>query len=87
MIAGRLGITPEQLPEDPAELTLALAQLAKRGGGHRLATKKRELPELAPSKADLSAWNPNGSAGAGSGSWLADLLALLQLGGGALADE
>ena len=87
MIAARLGVTPDELPDDPAELTLALAQLAKRGGGHRLATEKRELPELTPTETDLAAWDPDGSRGAGTGSWLADLLALLQAAGTTLADD
>lgn len=78
LLAGRLGITVEQLPEDPSELLLAIRQLRKRGGGHRLATEKQETPELKPTEDDHNAWNRDGSPEGGLSSWLNEYLTLVQ---------
>jgi hypothetical protein len=80
LIAGRLGITEAQLPEDPAELLLAIRQLRKRGGGQRLATENKETPELKPSDEDLAAWNRDGVPGASASAWLNEFLMLIQSG-------
>lgn len=90
LIAGRLGIATEQLPEDPAELLLAIRQLGKRGGGHRLATEPKETPTLKPTAADQAAWNPDASpTSAGGSTWLNQFLNLVQSGPlqDALGDE
>ncbi len=78
LIAGRLGIGVEQLPEDPVELLLAIRQLRKRGGGHRLATERQETPEL--TEDDHNAWNRDGTPNGGLGSWLNEYLTLIQSG-------
>ncbi len=80
LIAARLGITVAQLPEDPAELLLAIRQLRKRGGGHRLATERKEAPEIKPTDDDLAAWNRDGIPGESASTWLNTFLTLIQSG-------
>jgi hypothetical protein len=84
LIAGRLGILASQLPEDPSELLLAIRQLRKRGGGHRLATELKEKPELEPSADDKSVWNRDGLAPENLQTWINDFFTLAQ--SGALQD-
>jgi hypothetical protein len=80
LIAGRLGIGIAQLPEDPAELLLAIRQLRKRGGGHRLATEAHETPEIGPSEEDRKVWDRDGTPTGDLGSWLGEYLTLIQSG-------
>jgi hypothetical protein len=61
-IAGRLGLPPTLLPEDPAELVAAVRQLSSRGGGLRLSPDVIAAPDPVPSDLDVAVWNPDGSA-------------------------
>lgn len=89
LIASRLGIAVTQLPENPAELLLAIRQLRKRGGGHRLATEGKETPEIKPTDDDLAAWDRDGTPGESPSTWLNEFLTLIQSGPlqDALGDE
>jgi hypothetical protein len=80
LIAGCLGIVVTQLAKDPAELLLAIRQLCKRGGGHRLATEGKKTPELKPTDDDLSAWDRDGTPGGSPSTWLNEFLTLIQSG-------
>ena len=86
LIAGRLGLTVNLLPEDPAELVRAVRELSLRGGGLRLSPLTIDAPDPDPSDIDVAAWNPDGSP-AGSFDamgWLAALAVAVQ---GELAAE
>jgi hypothetical protein len=61
-IAGRLGLPPTLLPEDPAELVAAVRELSSRGGGLRLSPDVITVPDPVPSDLDVAVWNPDGSA-------------------------
>ena len=45
LIAGRLGLQPPLLPEDPDELVAAVRQLSSRGGGMRLSPDTIAVPD------------------------------------------
>lgn len=80
LIAGRLGLAPNLLPEDPAELVRAIRQLSARGGGLRLSPEPIEQPKPVPSDLDVSIWNPDGSPVSGFDplGWLGGLAAGVQ---------
>ncbi len=80
LIAGRLGLKPSQLPEDPDELLLGIRQLSKRGGGHRLAVERIVTRELEPTKDDPTVWNRDGRAGENLADWINELFTLIQSG-------
>ena len=80
LLAGRLGIELAQLPENPAELLLAIRQLKKRGGGHRLAAEAKLVPSIESTDDDLAAWNRDGTPGASLDGWLSDFLQLVLIG-------
>jgi hypothetical protein len=61
LIAGRLGLVAQLLPEDPEQLVRAVRQLSARGGGLRFAPEAIEVPDPVPSDPDVRAWNPDGS--------------------------
>ena len=61
LIAGRLGLAPTLLPEDPTELVAAVRQLSSRGGGLRLSPDPIAIPDPVPSEFDVRVWNPDGS--------------------------
>ncbi|WP_109474664.1 hypothetical protein [Ornithinimicrobium cavernae] len=61
LVAGRLGLAPTLLPEDPAELVRAVRTLSNRGGGLRLAPEVITPPDQEPSELDTRVWNPDGS--------------------------
>ena len=61
LIAGRLGLAPTLLPEDPTELVAAVRQLSSRGGGLRLSPDPIAVPDPVPSDLDVTVWNPDGS--------------------------
>ncbi|WP_114907901.1 hypothetical protein [Ornithinimicrobium murale] len=61
LVAGRLGLAPTLLPEDPAELVRAVRTLSNRGGGLRLAPEVIVPADQEPSELDTRVWNPDGS--------------------------
>jgi hypothetical protein len=61
LVAGRLGIATDLLPEDPDDVVHAVARLGLRGGGVRLSPEPLVAPEPPPSATDISVWNPDGS--------------------------
>lgn len=75
LIAGRLGLAPERLPEDPDELVMAERQLSARGGGLRLSPETIDVPDPVPTDLDVDVWNPDGSPADGFNflTWLATL--------------
>jgi hypothetical protein len=77
LVAGRLGLAPTLLPEDPAELVRAVRQLASRGGGLRLSPEAIDDPGESVTELDTRVWNPDGSHVAGFNfvDWLAGLAA------------
>ncbi|WP_300080732.1 hypothetical protein [Propioniciclava sp.] len=80
LIAGRLGLAANLLPEDPAELVRAIRQLSARGGGLRLSPEPIEQPKPAPAESDVAIWNPDGSPVTGFDplGWLGGLAAEVQ---------
>ena len=80
LIAGRLGLQPPLLPEDPDELVAAVRQLSSRGGGMRLSPDPIAVPDPAPSDLDVTVWNPDGSpvSGFDAMAWLAALAVEVQ---------
>jgi len=77
LIAGRLGLSPTLVPDDPGELIDAITLLGTRGGGSRLATAVIEPPDPEPSTVDIDAWNRDGSPrdDFNAVGWLAELTA------------
>jgi hypothetical protein len=87
LVAGRLGLAPAELPDDPAELVVLLQRLMAQGGGGRLATAR---PFLAPDRTtslvdpnlvqEVDIWNRDGSDRAANrpSEWLADVLGATQ---------
>lgn len=61
LVAGRLGLPLELLPEDPAELVRAVRTLSERFGGLRLSPATLTAPDPMPNDLDVDAWNPDGS--------------------------
>jgi len=61
LLAGRLGLDPKLLPEDPAELVQAIQTLTTRGGGSRLASDATIAPLPPPTSTDNDIWNHDGS--------------------------
>jgi len=80
LLCGRLGLTPSQLPEDPAELVAAVQTLATRGGGTRLATDATAAPIPPPTATDADIWDRDGSLQTGFNpiSWLTGLAASVE---------
>ncbi|WP_298751263.1 hypothetical protein [uncultured Serinicoccus sp.] len=80
LIAGRLGLAPTLLPEDPEQLVRAVRTLSTRGGGLRLSPEVLEAPSPEPSELDTMVWNPDGSFVGGFNfmTWLAGLAAGVQ---------
>jgi hypothetical protein len=80
LIAGRLGLAPTLLPEDPVELIAAVRQLSSRGGGQRLSPDAIAVPDPVPSDLDVTVWNPDGSPASSfdAMAWLAGLAAEVQ---------
>lgn len=75
LVAGRLGLSVDMLPEDPDDLLDAVARLAQQGGGLRLSPTALMPPDPAPSTTDITVWNPDGSPVTGFDplSWVASL--------------
>ncbi len=80
LIAGRLGLSPGLVPDDPAELVRAVRQLSDRGGGVRLSPEPIVEPEFATSELDERVWNPDGAPTSGFDplAWLAGLGAAVE---------
>ncbi|GAA4596659.1 hypothetical protein GCM10023194_69430 [Planotetraspora phitsanulokensis] len=80
LIAGRLGLAPTLLPEDPVELVSAVRQLSTRGGGLRLSPEPIQTPEPMPSDFDTTVWNPDGSpvSSFNAMAWIAALVVDVQ---------
>ncbi|WP_131105697.1 hypothetical protein [Ornithinimicrobium sufpigmenti] len=80
LIAGRLGLAPTLLPEDPEQLVRAVRTLSTRGGGVRLTPEVLEAPSPEPTELDTMVWNPDGSFVGGFNfmAWLAGLAAGIQ---------
>jgi hypothetical protein len=80
LIAGRLGLAANLLPEDPDELVSAIRSLSARGGGQRLSPDVLETPDPVPSDLDVDVWNPDGSpvTGFDAMAWLTGLAAGVQ---------
>lgn len=81
LVADRLGLPTNLLPEDPAELVRAVRQLSERGGGLRLSPETIEAPDPDPTETDVAAWNPDGApppTGFDAMVWLATLGAAVQ---------
>jgi hypothetical protein len=60
LLADRLGIPVNRVPDDPAELVKAIRDLDSRGS-ERLSATKIARPATKPQNADIDAWNPDGS--------------------------
>ena len=77
LVAGRLGLATNLLPDDPAELVRSVRQLADRGGGLRLSPAPIDEPEVETSTLDETVWNPDGARTTGFDpiGWLAGLAA------------
>ncbi len=73
LLADRLGLPVELVPDDPAELVDAVCTLGERGGGGRLATDAVVPPDPVPSEIEKSIWNRDGSMHPGQNplGWLA----------------
>lgn len=80
LIAGRLGLPPELLPEDPAELVRAVRMLSERGGGLRLSPTTLTAPDPVPSDLDVDVWNLDGSPASSFDAmgWIAGLAVAVQ---------
>ncbi len=91
LVAGRLGLNADQLPEDPGELVASIQHLISRGGHGRLAPQRIRPPAPDPdfvslvggsalTEADI--WNRDGSAPAGFNpvSWVLELTSTVQSG-------
>jgi hypothetical protein len=80
LLCGRLGLTPNALPEDPADLVAAIQTLATRGGGTRLATDHIVAPIPPPTETDAEIWDRDGSLQAGFDpvAWLTGLAASVE---------
>jgi hypothetical protein len=80
LLCGRLGLTPNLLPEDPAELVAAVQTLATRGGGSRLATDSTVASTPAPTSTDADVWDRDGSLQTGFNpvAWLTGLAASVE---------
>ncbi len=80
LVAGRLGLPPELLPEDPGELVRAVRLLSERGGGLRLSPATLTAPDPMPSDLDVQVWNPDGSPTSSFDAmgWLAGLAVAAQ---------
>lgn len=80
LIAGRLGLPPDLLPEDPAELVRAVRTLSERGGGLRLSPTTLTAPDPNPSDLDVDVWNPDGSPTSSFDAmgWIAGLAVAVQ---------
>lgn len=87
LLAGRLGLAPQELPDEPAALVVMLQRLAAQGGGGRLATAR---PFLAPDRTtslvdpnlvrEVDIWNRDGTDRSANrpSEWLADVLGATQ---------
>jgi hypothetical protein len=80
LIAGRLGLPVNLLPEDASEVVRAVRQLSERGGGLRLSPETLDEPDPMPTDVDVTAWNPDGSpvAGFNAMTWLTTMAAAVQ---------
>lgn len=77
LIAGRLGVPPRNLPDDPRAL-IELVQALNQSGSARIDSEGLPPPpDDSPKTADIDAWNPEGSSFAESLeiiSWLETLM-------------
>lgn len=73
LLADRLGIPVNRVPDDPAELVRAIRELDARGS-NRLSATPILRPTETPPNGDIDAWNADGSA---AGLSLASIAALL----------
>lgn len=80
LLSGRLGLSPNLLPDDPEDLVQAVQTLASRGGGARLATDATVAPTPAPTSTDNDIWDRDGSLQSGFNpvAWLTALTAAIQ---------
>ncbi|QAT88043.1 hypothetical protein EJ065_6514 [Corallococcus coralloides] len=76
LMAGRLGVDPNLLPDEPLALFDAIRRLVETGGRGRLAVEPYKLPDTPTGNLTADAWNPDGSPGT-SFDFLARLAALL----------
>jgi hypothetical protein len=65
LVAGRLGLGLEQLPDEPATLAEAIRRIAAQGGRGRTIIEPLETPAEATGASSRDAWNPDGSPGTG----------------------
>jgi hypothetical protein len=79
LLAGRLGLDPKLLPDDPAEVVPAIRTLVARGSA-RLATVATTAPSPAPTATDNDIWDRDGSLPSGFDpiAWLTGLAASVQ---------
>jgi hypothetical protein len=74
LLADRLGIPVNRVPEDPAELVKAIRELDTRGT-ERFSATPITRPSPTPQNADIDIWNPDGSQTTLSPSSIATLFA------------
>jgi hypothetical protein len=83
LLAGRLGLDPARVPDDPEEIVRAIRDLRKRGGFGRLATDRIRSPDPTLTTStnpeaitDLDLWNRDGSPTEefNAVAWMANLL-------------
>ncbi len=78
LIAGRLGLDVELVPENPSDLMEALRLLPNRDGGRRLTTRSVLSTKETATTTDNDIWNPDASPGSGFdiATFLASLIAI-----------
>jgi hypothetical protein len=78
LIANRLGLNEELLPDNPSDLIEALVLLTGRDGGRRLSTRNVLGSTETAGASDATIWNPDGSPGTAFNlaAFLASLLAI-----------